>query len=57
MKQNMILKEKNILINCKECGNKNEIPISKFYDAFDGIFICESCGNALDPANDALDDE
>ena len=57
MKQNMILKTKNILVNCNECGTNTKIPISKFYDAFDGIFICESCGNALDPANDALDDE
>ncbi|MEA2004608.1 MAG: hypothetical protein U9O53_06700 [archaeon] len=46
----------NIHICCSECGNMNIIPISKFYDAFDGIFICEECGSSLDNANDALDE-
>ncbi|MCK5372825.1 MAG: hypothetical protein KAJ20_00630 [Candidatus Aenigmarchaeota archaeon] len=46
----------NVHIHCSECGNTNVIPISKFYDAFDGIFICEECGSSLDNANDALDE-
>ncbi len=46
----------NVHIDCSECGNRNIIPISKFYDAFDGVFICEECGSALDIANDALDE-
>jgi len=46
----------SVHINCSECGNKNIIPISKFYDAFDGVFICEECGSSLDNANDALDE-
>ncbi|MCK5042874.1 MAG: hypothetical protein KAJ20_00370 [Candidatus Aenigmarchaeota archaeon] len=53
MKQDM---RHNVHINCSECGNKNIIPISKFYDAFDGVFICEECGSSLDNANDALDE-
>ncbi|NOQ56156.1 MAG: hypothetical protein GQ477_05125 [Nanohaloarchaea archaeon] len=45
-----------IIMNCEECGHKNTISLSKFYDAFDGIFTCESCGSSLDNANDALDE-
>ncbi|MBW6462535.1 MAG: hypothetical protein K0B07_05830 [DPANN group archaeon] len=45
-----------ISMNCCECGHKNIIPISKFYDAFDGTFTCLKCGMYLDDANDALDE-
>ena len=47
---------KCISVICKNCGFPNRIPINKFYDGYEGPFLCERCKRELEIEN-ILDDE
>ncbi len=45
-----------VKIKCDGCKHTNKIPVSKFYDGFEGLFLCDRCKNVLDDLHIALDE-
>ncbi|MFH1432963.1 MAG: hypothetical protein ABIG84_07150 [archaeon] len=48
--------ETHVQVECDACGHTNNIPISRLYDGFEGIFQCAKCKQALDTLHDILDE-
>lgn len=54
----MQLSERKVLnIACCSCGHTTRVPIQRFYDGYEGAFVCNECGEPLEKLFDALDDE
>jgi transcription elongation factor Elf1 len=45
-----------IHVKCGFCEHITEIEVKRLYDAYEGLFNCESCGKPLDMINNITDE-
>lgn len=48
--------DKHFKIKCMECDHINQVPVARFYDGFEGEFLCGKCTYTLDMANHITDE-
>ncbi len=54
----MRLSERKVLsVACSNCGHTTRVPIQRFYDGYEGMFVCSGCGEPLENLFEALDSE
>ncbi len=44
-------------VGCDSCGHVTRVPVQRFYDGYDGAFVCNSCGAPLENIYEALEEE
>lgn len=52
-----LTKQKVLSVGCQNCGHVNRVPIQRFYDGYEGMFVCNSCGEPLENLAEALEED
>jgi len=44
-------------VGCDQCGHVTRVPVQRFYDGYEGAFVCNGCGAPLENICDALEED